>query len=106
MRSPRSVIRDLDKVLVGVADVDGLYRADGAGARAGTGNDRHAAMPEMHDDLGDRRLGDKAEIAGAGGRLVGDEPRNVVGRMQIDFLLAEAQRRAALAEGDDLHPEN
>ena len=42
-----SVIRDFDQVLVGVADIDGLDRADGAGARAGTRNDRDVAALQM-----------------------------------------------------------
>src|SRR5690242_9910519 len=100
------VIRDFDEVLVGVADIDGLHCADSAGARPGAGDDRHAAIPEMRDDLGERRLGDKAEIAGARGWLIGDQAGDVVSRMQIDLLLAETQRGTALAKSDDLHPEN
>src|SRR5207248_11726704 len=46
------------------------------------------------------------QIARARGRSVRDEAGHVVGLVQIDLLLAEAQRRAALAEGDDLHTEN
>ena len=60
----------------------------------------------MRDDLGDRRLGDEAQIAGARGRPVGDQARDVVGRVQVDLLLAEAQRRPPFAEGDDLHAEH
>ena len=30
----------------------------------------------------------------------------LLGRMQVDLLLAEAQRRASLAKGDDLHAEH
>src|SRR5947207_10793987 len=102
----QSVIGDFDEVVVGIADVDGLDRSDRAGARPGTGDDRHAAMPEMRDDLGERGLGDKAEIARARGRPIRDKARDVVGRGESDPLLAGAQRRAALAEGDDLHTEN
>src|SRR5437870_2462065 len=68
-----SVIRDLDQVLVGVADIDGLDGADRTGARPGPGDDRHAAAREMRGDLGERRLGDEAQIARARRRLVGDE---------------------------------
>src|SRR5438105_12736177 len=102
----QSVIGDFDEVVVRMEDVDELDRSERAGARAGTGDDRHAAMPEMRNDLGERRLGDKAEIARARGRPIRDEAGDVIGRVQIDLLLAEAQRRAALAEGDDLHTEN
>src|SRR5947199_370763 len=72
----------------------------------GPSDDRHRAALEMRDDFSERQLGDKAQIAGAWGRLVGDQPRDVVGGMQVDLLLAEAQRGAPLTEGDDLHPEH
>src|ERR1700726_2113415 len=101
-----SVIRDLDQVLVGVADIDGLDRADRARAWSRPGHDRHAALREMRHHLGKRRLGDEAQIARARCRSVGDEARDIVGRMQIDLLLPEAQRGAALAEGHHRHAEH
>src|SRR5262249_21750094 len=101
-----SIIRDLDEVLVRVADIDRLDRPDGAGARSRSGDDRHLATLQVRDDLGDRHLGDEAQIARARGRPVGDETGDVVGRVQVDLLLAEAQRGASLAEFDDLHAED
>src|SRR5690242_2709074 len=77
IRQPHSVVGDLDQVLVGVADIDGLDRANRTGARAGAGNDRNLAMLQMRDDLGERRFGDEAQIAGAGGRLVGNQAGDV-----------------------------
>src|SRR5207248_7217081 len=56
IRQPHSVIGDFDQVLVGVADIDGLDRADCAGARAGPGNDWNLAMLQMRDNLGKRRV--------------------------------------------------
>ncbi len=100
------VIRDLDEVLVGIADVDRLDRADGAGARPRPGDDRHPAALQMGDEFGQRHLGDEAQIAGARGRLVGDQPRDVVSRVQVDLLLAETQRRPPFAEMHDLHAEH
>src|SRR5438477_8665598 len=100
------IIRDLDQVVVGVADIDGLDRADSAGARAGPGDDRNAEAPEMDDDFSERGLADKAQIARAGGRLVGDKTGDVVGRVQVDLLLAKAERGAPLAKRDDLHAED
>src|SRR6516164_9969650 len=48
-RNPRraSIVRDLDEVLVGVADINRLDRADGTGPRSGSSHDRHAALFEM-----------------------------------------------------------
>src|SRR5437764_14691768 len=85
IRQPHSVIGDFDQVLVGVADIDGLDRADCAGARAGAGYDRNLAMLQMRDDLGKWRFGDETQIAGAGCRLVGDQAGDVVGGMQVDL---------------------
>src|SRR5437763_8657230 len=96
IRQPHSVIGDFDQVLVGVADIDGLDRADCAGARAGAGYDRNLAALQMRDDFGERRVGDEAQIAGAGGRPIGDQPGDVVGGMEVDLLLPEAQRGAPL----------
>jgi hypothetical protein len=50
--------------------------------------------------------GDEAEIARARRRPVGDKTRNVVGGVQVDLLLAKAQRGAPFAKGDDLHPQH
>src|ERR1700722_6091207 len=60
----------------------------------------------MCDHLGDRRLGDEAEIAGAGGRLVGDEAGGVVGRVQVDLLLAEFEGGGPFPETNALHAEH
>src|SRR4051794_4696591 len=90
------VVRDLDQVLVRVANVDRLDRADGAGAWSRPGDDRHVALLQMRDDLGEGRRGDEAQIGGAGRGSIGDQAGDVVGRVQIDLLLAEAQRGAAL----------
>src|SRR6516165_11795901 len=81
-----SIVRDLDEVLVGVADIDRLDRADRPGARSGTRDDRHAASFEMRGHVVERDLGDEAEIARAGRRLIGNETRYVVGGMKVDLL--------------------
>jgi hypothetical protein len=60
----------------------------------------------MRGHLGERKLGDEAQIARARGRLVGDETGHVIGRMQVDLLLAKAQCGAPFAKGDDLHPQH
>src|ERR1051326_7698459 len=104
-RPAHSIIQNLDGVRVGVADIDRLDRADRPGARPRPGDDRHRATLEMLDDLAQRHIGDEAQIARARGRLVGDEARNGVGGVQVDLLLAEAQRRPPLAKANDLHPE-
>src|SRR5258708_22011152 len=84
------IVRKLDEVVVGVADIERGDRADSPGTRSWPGDDRHAAFVDVLDDLGDRRLGDKAEIARPRGRLIGDKPRDVVGGMQVNLLLAKA----------------
>src|SRR5437763_11960309 len=56
-----SVGRDLDRVLVGIVDIDRLDRADRTGARP-LHADRHAAALDMGDDLVDRRVGDEADM--------------------------------------------
>jgi hypothetical protein len=60
----------------------------------------------MRDHLGERRLGDEAQIARARSRLVGDQPGDVVGRMQVDLLLPEAKRDPPFAEGHHRHAEH
>ena len=60
----------------------------------------------MCGHLGERNLGDEAEVARSRSRLVGDETGDVVGWMQGDLLLPEAQCGAPFTESHDLHPEH
>src|SRR6266446_5042807 len=101
-----SVIRDLDQILVRIADIDRLYRADGTRARPRPGHDRHSAMFEVCCYLGERHRSDEAQISRPRRRLVGDETGNVARGMQVDLLLSEAQRGASFAKADDLHTEH
>src|SRR5438034_1065902 len=48
-----SIIRDFDEVVVGIADIDRLDRADGAGARSRPGDHRDTAFLEVRNDLGE-----------------------------------------------------
>ena len=100
------IIRNLDQVLIGVANIDRLDRANRPGARSRSSDNRHAASIEMRCDLGERQRCDKAKIAGAGRWFVGDQAGNPVGGMQIDFLLAEFKSGPALAKMHDFHPEH
>jgi hypothetical protein len=60
----------------------------------------------MRSHLGERDLSDEAQITRARRWLVGNEAGNFVGGVQVDLLLAKAQRGAPFAEGDDLHPQH
>ena len=60
----------------------------------------------MRGHFGERDLGDEAEVTRSRCRLVCDETGNVVGRVQVDLLLTNAQRRAPFAKGGDLHPQH
>jgi hypothetical protein len=59
----------------------------------------------MCSHLGERHLGNEAEIPRAGRGLVGDQTGNVIGGVQVDLLLAKAQCRASFAKCNDLHPQ-
>src|SRR6516162_2894770 len=104
--SPASIIRNLDQVEVGIANIDRLDRADRTGARPWSGYDRNAAAFEMRRHFGERYRRDKAQIGRTRGRSVAYQTRNVVGGMQVDLLLTKAQRGAAFAKANDLHAQH
>src|SRR5206468_6104405 len=57
-----SIVRDFDRIMVGVGDVHRLDRADRPGPWPRPHGDGHAAAFEICDNLGERRLGDEAEM--------------------------------------------
>src|SRR4029077_11149777 len=98
-----SIGRDLDRVHVRVIDIDRLDRADRAGART-LQPDRHPRLFELRGDLADRRVGDKTDMRRHA--LVAAHRRAAAGLVEMDLLLAEEQRGAALAHAFAAHAED
>src|SRR2546426_948104 len=98
-------VRDLDEIPVGITHVNGLDGAERARLLHRAFLDGDAERAQVVDPLGERPVAQKAQIARAGRR-----PRRIglvllTHLVEVDLLLAEAQRGAPGAEGDDLHAE-
>src|SRR6185437_6959979 len=83
------VFHDLDEIAVGIAEVDGDHRPEGAEARHRPDLDGNPASGEMADDPGNGLLGDEAEISRADGRQRRLRLELVAGDVQIDLLAPE-----------------
>src|SRR6516162_8199505 len=101
-----SIIRDLDQVQIRVANIDRLYRADRTSTWPRSRHDGNPARLEMRGYFGERHRSNETQVARTRSRLVGDQARDIAGRMQVDLLLAKAQRGAAFAKAHDLHSEH
>jgi len=99
------VVGYFDEVVVGIADVDGADFTDGAGAFDGAFFDVDAERGEVLDDFVERGEGDEAEVGGAWGWVGGFGVEFVAALVEIDLLVAEAERLAAV-EGDGVHAED
>jgi hypothetical protein len=103
--SALEVIGYFDKVVVGVADVDGAEFAAGSDALDGAFFDVNAQGSEVFDYLFERVEGDEAEVGGAGCRVGGFGIEFVAALMEVDLLIAELERFAAV-EFDYIHAED
>src|SRR6516162_7240432 len=98
-----SIARRLDRVLIGVVDIDRLDRADRPGTRS-LHPHRHAAAFEMSCDLAHRRLGHKTDMR-RHPFLAAHRHRTTRG-IQMDLLLAEIECGTSFADALGLHPEH
>ena len=94
----------LHEIAVGIAHVDRPQRTDGPGAIDRALLDRDANVAEVRDHCLDRAVDEQAEIAGAWQRRGGVRLELCPGLMEIDLLVAEAQREPAAAAGGDNEP--
>src|SRR3982750_52902 len=93
-----TVIRHLDQVAVGIAEVNGHHRAQRTRLLDGALRDHDAVRLEMPDDLFERRLGDEAKVhrSGRGLERLGLELASRL--VQVDLLAAECQAAPAARE--------
>src|SRR5213592_4556766 len=97
---------DLEKIAVGVAQIDRLDRAQRARPLDGALEQRDAVLGETGAPRLQRLIRQKAQVARSGGRPLGLRLELPPGRVQVDFLRSEAQRDAPLAVGHYLHAED
>ena len=95
---------NFDQIGVGVTEVDRPEWPDRPRPGHRAFKDRHAQGVQMLDDLGQRSVGDEAQVSGTGRGLRRLRLELLALLVQIDLLRAERQRLASLPEGDDLHP--
>jgi hypothetical protein len=101
--APSGIAADLDQVLIRIQAVDGF---DGPAGAALGNRPLHYLDPvtvKLGYDLFQRPASDEAEIPRPHLRPVA---RLLPGQLQIDLLVAKAQRPAPLAKGDGLHVEH
>lgn len=105
VKSALEIVRDLDEVVVGVADVDGAEFADRPGAFDGAFLDVDSQCREVFDHFFERVEGDEAEVGGAGCGMGRFRVEFVAALMEVDLLVAELERLAAF-EDDPIHAED
>src|SRR6185437_15376355 len=88
---------DFDEVAVGIAEIDRHHRPERALALDRAELDGDAAGLDVAAHLGDGRLGDQAEIAGADRDMRRLRLELAAFDVDVDFLPAEADRSRALA---------
>jgi hypothetical protein len=89
---------DLQQVAVGIAEVDGLDRAHGAGPRDRSFLDRHAGWAQARGPGAERLAGEEAEVGGARRRPGGLGVELLPGFVQVELLRAEAEGGAPAPE--------
>ena len=99
------LVCDLDEVVVGVSEVDGSDRTDGASARDRTFQDGHAAQMEVIDDLAERRCCNQADVSRTWSGRVSLGLELLALLMEIDLLLREIQSLSSSGKRDDFHAE-
>src|SRR5512132_3323087 len=100
------VVRHLDQVLVGVAEIHGSDRAGRARLRNGPFDDLDIASPQMRDDVVERRRRDEAKIDRSGRRSCCLRLEFASGFVQIEFLAPERERLAIAGERQRSHAKN
>src|SRR2546426_181566 len=100
------LVGDLDQIAVGVAEVDRLEGAAGARALDRSLLDGDAPCSQVLDPPRQRLAREQAHVGGPRRRPRGLGVELPPGLVQVDLLGAESQRRAPLAEDDDLHAQH
>jgi hypothetical protein len=80
---------DFDQVGVGVTKVDRLEAAYRPGPGHRAFEDRHVQGVQMLDDLGERSIGEEAQVGGTGRRLRCLRLELLAPLVQVDLLRAE-----------------
>jgi hypothetical protein len=99
------IVCDLDKILIGIADVDGAEFAHGTGAFDRTLFDMNSQLRQVADHFFQRRKRDEAEVGRSTGWMGGLRIELVSALVEIDPLIAKPERGAAF-EGDEVHAED
>ena len=93
-------------VEVGIAHIHREQGADGADFLHRSHLDGNALLAELAADLREGGAGDEAEVDGAGRGMLRLGLELLAVLVQVQLLTAEAQPRAAGAEGDDLESQD